>query len=267
MTRLITGVVAGFLWLLVIYSQSHALLWAVVTVAASLALKEYYTICLNDQEKTFHFGGIITGLAPLFFSFSGDLALVVSGFILSLILQILLIISRFSSVKDPFILMTKLSFGSAYIGLCAAHLFLINTLPNGHFWLFFLSIIICSSDTGAYYIGSKFGKVKLCPSISPGKTVEGFFGGLFFATIGAVIYAHFAGPNYDIIKIIFLALLLAGLSVIGDLTESIFKRSNSVKDSGSILPGHGGILDRIDSLILTSPVLFYIIYFKLSTQM
>lgn len=266
MNRLITGIIAGGLWLLVIYSHSHALLWAVVTLATCLALKEYYSICLADQESSLRVGGIITGLAPLFFAFSGDLGFVVAGLLLSLICQFLLIISRFSTIKNPFLLICKFCFGSTYIGLCAAHLLLIMGLPNGWFWLFLLSIIICSSDIGAYYVGSTLGKVKLCPSISPGKTVEGFFGGILFAVAAALIFTHFAGPDLDPIKVVFLALILSSLSVIGDLTESIFKRSNNVKDSGAILPGHGGILDRVDSLLLTSPVLFYILYLKYSGQ-
>jgi phosphatidate cytidylyltransferase len=115
-------------------------------------------------------------------------------------------------------------------------------------------------------VGSKLGKVKLCPTISPGKTVEGFLGGLFFAAVGAMIFAHFAAPDHDVIKILFLAIFLSGVSVVGDLTESVFKRSNGVKDSGALLPGHGGILDRVDSLLLTSPVLFYILYINMSGQ-
>jgi phosphatidate cytidylyltransferase len=110
-----------------------------------------------------------------------------------------------------------------------------------------LFLIVWLADIGAYFVGSRFGKHKLAPSISPGKSIEGAIGGLVI--VGIVV-----GLIFHSIPMIFLALLTVIISIIGDLFESFMKRRQGVKDSGKILPGHGGILDRIDSLISAAPL-------------
>ena len=125
-----------------------------------------------------------------------------------------------------------------------------------------LLVLIWSADSGAYFIGRAIGKHKLCPRVSPGKTVEGAIGGIV-ATLGVMmLYVYFQLENtsselYIIYAI--LALLVAIASVVGDLFESLFKRISNIKDSGNLLPGHGGIFDRIDSLTAAAPI-FYLAY-------
>ncbi|MFT3742586.1 MAG: phosphatidate cytidylyltransferase [Gammaproteobacteria bacterium] len=130
----------------------------------------------------------------------------------------------------------------------------IRMQPHGILTLLILILIICGADTGAYFVGRKWGKRKLAPQVSPGKSIEGVFGGMIVAIVVAAImglwivntplqYGYFLG----------LALLTAMLSVVGDLFESLIKRHAGVKDSGNILPGHGGILDRVDSLMSAAP--------------
>lgn len=118
-----------------------------------------------------------------------------------------------------------------------------------------LFIMVWSADIGAYFVGKSIGKHKLMPNVSPGKTMEGFLGGMVFACILVVI----AGLSLDwnskqFYLALFVTVIITVISVLGDLNESMFKRQAGVKDSGTILPGHGGVLDRIDSLTATAPI-------------
>ena len=112
-------------------------------------------------------------------------------------------------------------------------------------------IIVWAADMGAYFVGKYFGRVKLAPSISPGKTWEGVLGGLAMVVPIAFVWAHYA--NHEILVILPFCLAIGALSVVGDLTVSMFKRTAGVKNSGTLLPGHGGILDRVDSIAAAAP--------------
>ena len=261
MLRLLTGLMAGFFWLLVIVLNSSPILYGVISLAALIALREYYQICLVDEDQFVQLSAIAISIWPLAFSFTGETSLILCGFIVSLLFQSVLVVTQYPNLENPFLLHSKISFGTLYITLGATHLYLLSTLADGWFWIFLLSIIICASDSGAYYVGTPFGKRKLCPSVSPGKTIEGLFGGMSFAIIASIVSTIMLNPELPLIQMSILAVFLSGLGVIGDLTESIFKRAYKIKDSGSILPGHGGILDRVDSILLTAPALFYILYF------
>lgn len=121
--------------------------------------------------------------------------------------------------------------------------------------LMFLFLMVWSADIGAYFVGKSIGKRKLMPNVSPGKTLEGFLGGVVFACVMVSLAGFFIGWSYEqYILVLPVTVLITTISVLGDLNESMFKRQAGVKDSGSILPGHGGILDRIDSLTATAPI-------------
>lgn len=127
---------------------------------------------------------------------------------------------------------------------------------NGIARLFFMFAMVWMADIGAYFAGRRFGKRKLAPDVSPGKTIEGAIGG-FIASMSMVAAAPwvFGFGRFDWLPLLLLCALVVVASVIGDLTESLFKRHRGVKDSGTLLPGHGGILDRIDSVLAAAPVL------------
>ena len=127
--------------------------------------------------------------------------------------------------------------------------------------LMYVFLLVWAADTGAYFIGKKFGKNKLAPKVSPGKTIEGFLGGLISAMIIAFLGTiYFAVEADKIILFLVASLVVTLVSALGDLAESIFKRESGLKDSSNLLPGHGGILDRIDSLTAAVPIfaLFYL---------
>ena len=126
----------------------------------------------------------------------------------------------------------------------------------------FLLILIWAADIGAYFAGKLFGKTKLCPHVSPGKTLEGLWGGTALAQVVAISYVYVSTQApllSDFLIFSFMALVVSLVSVLGDLFESVLKRIAEVKDSGNIFPGHGGMLDRIDSLTSSAPIFFLLI--------
>jgi len=125
----------------------------------------------------------------------------------------------------------------------------------------YLLAVVCGHDTGAYFIGHAFGKHKLAPTISPGKTWEGFFGGIATSYVLAFVWNWYMKWPLAQNEYLILTGIVSILGAIGDLFESYLKRRVGIKDSGSVLPGHGGVLDRLDSLLATAPfLLIYLIY-------
>ena len=152
--------------------------------------------------------------------------------------------------------------GSAYLAVGLGALFLLRLLPEDAAYLTLsLLFIIWACDTGAYFSGKFFGGKKLCPSISPGKTWAGLFGGVG-AGIAVALLCHFVFGIYSgIFGTIFIGLLISVAGQAGDLVVSKYKRYVGVKDTGTLIPGHGGILDRVDSLLLAAPVYLILIIF------
>ncbi|MFO7785709.1 MAG: phosphatidate cytidylyltransferase [Thermodesulfobacteriota bacterium] len=148
----------------------------------------------------------------------------------------------------------RIVFGFSYVCLPLAMLVFIDRHPAGNVWIFFLLSVVFASDTGAFYFGRFFGKRRLHPSVSPGKTWEGAVGGMLCSLVPVYIFQAFFHAGK--VSVFFLALTLAAVGQIGDLAESLLKRSCGVKDSGGILPGHGGVLDRIDGVLFAVPVLY-----------
>lgn len=151
--------------------------------------------------------------------------------------------------------MMALSFGFIYCGWFPLLMVNIRQAPQGRHWLLLTLIIVWSSDTFAYFAGKAFGKTKLYPMVSPKKTWEGAIGGTLGAVILAVAYAKFFGLSDSMLEIGAIALTVSVAAALGDLCESLIKRAANVKDSGSILPGHGGVLDRFDGVIFALPVM------------
>ncbi|WP_313884958.1 phosphatidate cytidylyltransferase [Desulfofundulus sp. TPOSR] len=156
----------------------------------------------------------------------------------------------FSPVEGAVTLLATL-----YIGLFV-YIYLLRLLPDGWIWLTFTLVGTWSSDTVAYFAGKRWGRRQLAPALSPGKTVEGAVGGLVGSLLAAVAFMLIY-PFLPRGPLLLLGLLLGLAAMVGDLVESAFKRQAGVKDAGDIIPGHGGILDRFDSMLFTAPLVYY----------
>jgi phosphatidate cytidylyltransferase len=152
-----------------------------------------------------------------------------------------------------------------YIGWLGAYLISIRALPAGFWWLLLVLPIVWLADSGAYFIGRAFGKHKLSPRLSPKKTWEGYLGGVVVGTLGGVGLAYlwqiWAGSDFSIttLQVAVLGFLLSTITTLGDLGESMIKRQSGVKDSSNLIPGHGGVFDRIDSWLWAALIGYYFI--------
>jgi phosphatidate cytidylyltransferase len=148
-------------------------------------------------------------------------------------------------------------FGALYLGFMLNHLFLLRDV-RGPLALYFLFAVIFLGDTGAYLIGKLIGRHKMTPIASPHKTWEGSAGGILFAAGGAIAVRFLVLPDLPILSAVAVGVLVHAAAQISDPMESLFKRAAGIKDSSKVFPGHGGFLDRIDSLILAGPVFYYL---------
>lgn len=157
--------------------------------------------------------------------------------------------------------------GILYLGWLGAYLISLRSLPDGLWWLLLVLPGVWIGDAAAYFIGSHFGRHKLSPRVSPNKTWEGYIGGVVAGAIGCMLLAalwQLRAPDITPLKGFVIGMVVAGFSPLGDLGESMLKRGFGVKDTSQILPGHGGIMDRIDSWLWAAPIGYYLILFALS---
>ena len=147
--------------------------------------------------------------------------------------------------------------GVLYVALLFGFPVAIHAGPAGKTWMVFLFLVIWASDTGAYYAGTALGKHRLYEKISPKKSIEGLIGGMLASMIVAMLCSIWLVTSIGLFEAAVLGACLAAIGTVGDLVESLLKRSAGVKDSGSLIPGHGGILDRMDSMLFAAPALFY----------
>lgn len=146
--------------------------------------------------------------------------------------------------------------GLIYIGFLGSHLVFLRDAPNGRDWVLLALFATFATDSSSYFVGRLIGRTKITPAISPGKTVEGSLGG-FAGGVAAVLVLNWALDTDAGAEIIPLALLLPLAAQLGDLAESLIKRGAGVKDASRVIPGHGGFLDRLDSLLFTVPLVYY----------
>jgi len=149
--------------------------------------------------------------------------------------------------------------GLAYVGFLGAHLVLLRDLDDGRDWVFVAVIATFVADTAAYFVGRALGRRQIAPVVSPGKTAEGAIAEMVagFVAVFAIVWA--TGLDVDELKLVPLALLLPAVAIVGDLGESLIKRGAGVKDTSDLVPGHGGFLDRLDSILFTTPLVYYFV--------
>ena len=239
-----------------------------VSVVAIFAIREYLRIIFENDE------GPISNTIRII-SYTVSMTLIISAClgsweILFLIIAMnlmalsIFVLSRFASNHAIFDIISKQVLGVVYIPVSLSLLVFMKELDGGTLWIIWLLIVIFANDTGAFYTGTFFGKRALSPNISPNKTVEGSLGGLTASMVIGFIFCQIFFKDLSLsLLIIPASFMLAIAGQIGDLFESAMKRSSNIKDSGSILPGHGGMLDRIDGLLLATPVLYVYLVFVL----
>ncbi|MDX1569079.1 MAG: phosphatidate cytidylyltransferase [Xanthomonadales bacterium] len=163
----------------------------------------------------------------------------------------------FSSGSGPASRFFKLGVGLAVIVSCSVALGHLFSFPQGRAWFICLLLLIWSADVGAYFVGKQFGRRKLAPGISPGKTWAGVYGGLAAAAIvSGAAAALFGLRGTALVMLVLVGVATAAVSVLGDLLASLMKRQSGLKDSSALLPGHGGAIDRFDSLMAAAPVFY-----------
>lgn len=238
---------------------AHLAPWALTLLlitVGSIALVELYQICFQSRFNRLMVG---VGLAAFVLVVAHDhlafaLAYLLAALVLVLPIVIFIVSGRTNRRGENILIIL---FGVLYVGFPLSTVVSTRSLPAGAFLVLFLAAVTWASDTGAYYAGTLFGKHPLLPSVSPKKTVEGVLGGLALAIGAALLAQWWFAQQLSSSDALILAVLLTGTGLLGDLFESVIKRRMGVKDSGGILPGHGGMLDRLDSLLFTAPTFYY----------
>jgi len=235
----------------------YPLFFAMVTIIIFLGLYEFYYMMEKKEVKLFKPLGLIVGvLIPISISFRFQIS---EGWqflfaVIGLFLLFLLELTK-KEAHQPVLSISATIFGIIYISWCFSFLLRIRQLEDGVMLTAFLIVITKSSDIWAYLIGKKYGKTFLLEKVSPKKTLEGSLGGFLFSLAVGSFFSIFVNSLIFIEKF-FLIMILAIISQLGDLFESLIKRDCKVKDSGRIIPGMGGVLDVIDSLIFSAPIFY-----------
>jgi len=228
-----------------------------IALAGGIALLEFYRLCLSPSRH--HLFYVAIGLSGfcLVQSLPFYPTLVVPGLLLTVVALLSLPLLVRSPIADAVKQSAVTLLGLLYLGLTLSFLTQTRSLPDGEWLLFYLLLVTWAADTGAYYVGTLCGRHRLAPTISPKKSVEGLIGGLFCAITLSFVAGWWFLPSLSALSCFVLAVLLTGAGLWGDLTESAIKRAVGAKDSGGVLPGHGGMLDRLDSLLFTAPTFYY----------
>lgn len=254
--RMITALIGIPIILAVLYYGKLPLLVFVLLVVF-LGMHEYNSILIKMNTKSWSpISYLLVAIFPLsvYLNFNLEISLIL--IFLSLLIISLLIFRQ--SIRDC----ALQYFGIIYLGGMLSYILKLRALPFGFRYLLFVFLCIWMTDTAAYFVGKHFGKHKLAPNISPNKTIEGSLGGVFFTGLLALFLANVW--NINIIEIVSISVIVSVFAQAGDLVESALKRQANVKDSGNLLPGHGGVLDRFDSTIFAIPVAYQFFYFILS---
>jgi phosphatidate cytidylyltransferase len=248
-------VLAPFLYAVIRYSPPLAFS-GVVVLAGGVALFEFYRLCFGVRSHSWLIGIGLTGFAAMILGTHRP-DIIVSTLLATLVCIISVPLLSRSPLEQSLRDGAMTLFGVLYLGLTLSTLSMTRLLPLGEWLIFFLLLVTWASDTGAYLVGTLYGRHRLAPTISPKKSVEGLVGGLIAAIIAGYAARWWFLPELSGLDCLILATLLTITGLWGDLTESAMKRSAGMKDSGGILPGHGGMLDRLDSLLFTAPVFYY----------
>ena len=261
-TRLLSGIVLVAAALVLIITGGDVLLFSTLLISY-IGMFELYRIFHVEKELP----GIVGYLAATVFycnlkwAFLPDLMVVVLGFLMALMFVYVFTYPKYKTEQ-----MLAVFFGVFYVAVMLSYLYQVRAMGDGKYlvWLIFLSSWGC--DTSAYCVGMLLGKHKLAPVLSPKKSVEGAVGGVAGAALLGFLFATVFGGKmtelmYPRLACTLACAIAAVISQIGDLAASAIKRNHDIKDYGNLIPGHGGILDRFDSMLFTAPAIFFALLF------
>jgi phosphatidate cytidylyltransferase len=258
--RWMTGLIALPFIIFLVYTTAPLFFALFLGGVAVVALWEYFRIINtgNPSAETLPLTLVAFIAAPaiLLTAGAGKVAMIAPILSVALIFLTAVSLRFFKADTNVVTSIVRVAFSLVYIPLSLACLVLLKFDPHGAAEIFFILCIVAGGDIGAFYAGSYLGRHKLCPSVSPKKTIEGSMGGLAANLIVGLAFGSFFLPGKPLWGCLLIAVLGGVAGQIGDLFESAVKRAAGVKDSGTILPGHGGLLDRIDALLLATPLAF-----------
>lgn len=234
--------------------------WAVlVCIVSAVALWEYEGLMFPGRQQGWirwvYYGvGLSMPACAYAFSATGLQCCLVGG----LFLGLTGILISSPNESDELRRLAAVALAWLYIPYLLSYVLLIGHMEHGRIWIFYLLLVTIAGDAGAYYCGRRFGSHKLYEIVSPKKTVEGSLGGLVCSILVGSIYGMLLLQGAPLVKVVLLSAVLSLVGQVGDLFESMIKRMSGKKDSSEILPGHGGILDRLDSLLFVFPAVWFL---------
>ena len=267
--RIITGIVGAVALLGLIYIGNIPF-FLLVMILSIIGIIELYKMLKKSMIDCYMFLGISVSIciSVLFYLSKGHMFLLAHDVLLPALLSLFVLVSLTASILsigyDEFSKKLKDTvftvFGLMYVSWMFNHLILVRELPiYGRNLVYLLFFSVWSLDTFAYFFGMKFGKHKLAEKISPKKSIEGSIAGFVSCLLVCFFVRYIMNTGLSAIDSLILGALIGIFGQIGDLAESLIKRSVGCKDSGAILPGHGGVLDRFDSILFAAPILYYYI--------
>lgn len=258
--RAISAVIAVLSAIGIIYFFGYQGIAVTVFFLSLLGLNEFGRMALRGQKYDIA-RRYFVALGLIAFSISilrNDLLL--HMFVIS---TLLLFVIFLLMAQDPKIKLDELVnkaglclLGILYAGVCPVYICLLATLSGGLEWFIFTLVVVFAGDTTAYFVGRKFGKTKLFRRVSPKKSVEGAMGSLFASVLVGMLLSRWLMPQTDLFLMLSLCVLTSIVAQLGDLCESMIKRTFRTKDSGHIMPGHGGLLDRLDGVLFAAPIVY-----------
>ncbi len=235
-----------------------------IVAAVLLGVHEYNAMVLERasfSEKMQLFS--LAALMPVIFHW-GSPELLLCFLVFSVLAVFIMYLLSIRQDHFDLLAIMKILFGLFYIPFLLSHLIWLRNADAGVLWIFFVIVLAFSGDVAAYYVGRTWGRHKLIPVVSAGKTVEGLLGLIMGSALGCLIYSWLFFPALFPWHAVLLGIFGSIVGQLGDLCESVLKRTAGVKDSGTLLPGHGGILDRLDCLLFIAPIVHYYRYFIIS---
>ena len=261
--RLVTGMLLGVPLVIALAAGPYWILCLVVALAAGAGLWELQRMLFPEPlsrpwQAYFILAGLLLPFGASWGGFTGLHCALVASF-----LTAFLCLLAFSPL-DPSGLtrLAHFSLGWLYVPYLLSYVLLISQLREGTLWVLYIVFVNAANDIAALYCGQQFGRHKLYPAVSPKKTIEGALGGLSASLVIGIVYGTLFFKGVRGWEILLLSGILALLGQAGDLVESMIKRMTGRKDSSNLLPGHGGILDRLDSLLFVIPVTFFYLVWK-----